>query len=205
MLIKFDRLPILQPVRGVIHIGAHECEERGGYVTCLGLDDSKIVWIDALKEKVEEIKAINRDIMIYNECISDKDDDKVSFMVTDNYQSSSMLNFKTHAIEHPHVKEKERILMKTKTLKTFYADNGINDKDYNFMNIDIQGAELLALKGAGNILKGMDYLYLEVNVAELYEGCCLLPEVDEYLSSYGFKRVVTEMTSHGWGDAFYTR
>lgn len=205
MLIDFNRLPISKPVRGVIHIGAHECEERSEYLSHFGLNDTKIVWIDAINVKVEKMKGKNPNLMIFNECISNKDNEVVSFMVANNYESSSMLNFKTHSTEHPQVKEVARLTLKTKTLKTFYAENSIDTNNYNFINIDIQGAELLALQGAGDILYSMDYIYLEVNVAELYEGCCLLPEIDAYLTEYGFKRVLTEMTKHGWGDAFYTR
>lgn len=205
MFITIDRMKITKPVRGIIHIGAHECEERRAYLSHFAVDDSKIVWIDAIKEKVDKMKAANKEIVIFNECISNKDGEEVSFMITNNYESSSMLNFKTHATEHPHVKEVGRILMKTKTLKTLYKEHSLEPSNYNFMNIDIQGAELMALQGAGDILNSIDYIYLEVNVQELYEGCCLLPELDAYLSSFGFKRVITELTKHGWGDAFYTR
>ena len=71
--------------------------------------------------------------------------------------------------------------------------------------MDIQGAELLALKGSSDTLKNIDYVYLEVNEKELYTGCGLLSEVDEYLKEKGFTRVEINMTPHGWGDAFYTR
>jgi hypothetical protein len=42
-----------------------------------------------------------------------------------------------------------------------------------------------------------------VNKAELYRDCCLISEIDEYLSKYGFKRVITRWTPHNWGDALY--
>lgn len=205
MLIDFNRLPINKPVKGILHIGAHECEEKNGYNNYFNLDDSKIIWIDALKDKVDFIKNSNKNIKIYNECIHEIDNKNVSFMVSNNYQSSSVLNFKTHLIQHPHVHEIGRIEMTTKTLSTFYKENLLNTNDYNFMNLDIQGAELMALKGAGDILNNFDYIYTEVNTDELYEGCCFLKEIDEYLKKYGFKRVIIEMTQYGWGDAFYVK
>ena len=39
----------------------------------------------------------------------------------------------------------------------------------------------------------------------LYEGTWLLPELDEYLATFNFKRVITNMTQHGWGDALYIK
>jgi FkbM family methyltransferase len=45
---------------------------------------------------------------------------------------------------------------------------------FNFLNIDIQGNELAALKGATKLLTGpIRYVYLEINEAELYVGCPL--------------------------------
>jgi hypothetical protein len=48
-------------------------------------------------------------------------------------------------------------------------------------------------------------IYAEVNEKMLYEGAVLLPELDEYLAFFNFKRVITNMTRHGWGDALYIK
>lgn len=204
MLIPFDQLILPKPITGVIHIGAHECEEKEGYINKFHLDESQIIWIDALENKVNEIKQKCPKTIIYNACISDVDNLLVSFMVTNNYQSSSMLNFKTHAQEHPSVHELYRVNLYTKKLDTLIKENNIN-LNHNFINLDIQGAELLALKGGEKTLEGVDYIYTEINEKELYEGCCLLPELDLYLKNKGFVRILTSMTPHGWGDAFYIR
>jgi FkbM family methyltransferase len=205
MLIDIKSLPFSKKVNGIIHIGAHECEERGAYIQQFNITDEHIIWIDALKSKVDIIKNNEPYIKIFNECISDKDNELVVFKITNNFQSSSFLNLKEHLIEHPDIHEIYRIELYTKTLKTFYNENNLNRGDYNFMNLDIQGAELLALKGAGDILTNIDYIYIEVNTKELYENCALLSEVDEYLSTFHFKRLHTYITSHGWGDAFYIK
>jgi hypothetical protein len=63
----------------------------------------------------------------------------------------------------------------------------------------------MALRGARTSLAHADALYLEVNEKELYKGCGLLPEMDAFLETHGFRRILTEMTSHGWGDALYIR
>ena len=46
---------------------------------------------------------------------------------------------------------------------------------------------------------------MEVNDEEVYKGCCQIGEIDKYLSAYGFKRVVTQMTPGHWGDALYIK
>ena len=68
-----------------------------------------------------------------------------------------------------------------------------------------QGAELKALKGAKNLLKNVRAVYSEVNREELYAGCALIEEVDEFLKEFGFIRTDTKFTEFGWGDALYLK
>jgi len=206
MLINIFQLFFVKDVKGIIHIGAHECEERINYLMRFNnVSDDDIIWIDALKFKVDEIKNKNKTINIYNECISDIDNQNIIFKITNNNQSSSILELKEHLIEHPDIHEIGQIEMCTKTLKKFYQENNFDYSKFNFMNIDIQGAELLALKGAENILEQVDFIYTEINTKELYKNCALVNDIDDYLKKYNFKRIKTQMTQHGWGDAFYSK
>jgi hypothetical protein len=74
-----------------------------------------------------------------------------------------------------------------------------------FLNIDLQGAELLALKGMGDLLHQFSHLYIEVNEKELYKGCPRVWEIDSFLAGWGFHGVETKMTGFGWGDKYYQR
>lgn len=200
----FSTFPECIPKKGILHVGAHMCEERAIYNT-INIGDNDTLWIEAIGEIVGYVKKINESINIIQAVITDKDDEDVSFMITNNNQSSSIFNFGTHAVEHPHVFEIERRNLKTITLNTLFERNNIPHNRYDFINIDIQGAELKALKGAERILPHIKAIYAEVNEKMLYEGAVLLPELDEYLASFNFKRVITNMTRHGWGDALYIK
>jgi disulfide oxidoreductase YuzD len=79
------------------------------------------------------------------------------------------------------------------------------DIEFNFLNLDIQGAELKALKGMEKYLEKVDYIYTEVNTEYVYEGCCLLEELEEYLGKFGLKKVEIKMTEAGWGDSVFAR
>ena len=80
------------------------------------------------------------------------------------------------------------------------------DINYNFLNFDIQGAELKALKGMEEYLNKVDYIYTEVNCDYVYKNCALITEIDEYLSQFRLYRVETEWCQDfKWGDAFYIR
>ena len=200
----FNTFPECIPEKGILHIGAHMCEERALYNT-INIGDNDTFWIEAIGEIVAYVKKINENINIVQAVITDKDDEELSFMITNNKESSSIFNFGTHAIEHPHVFEIERRLLKSITLNTLFERNNIPHDRYDFINIDIQGAELKALKGAVHILPHIKAIYAEVNEKMLYEGAGLLPELDEYLATFNFKRVITNMTRHGWGDALYIK
>ena len=186
---------------GSFHIGAHECEEIEFY-NKLGLKLEDVVWIDAMTSKVNE--ATQRGIPnVYNAVITDKDDEEIIFNVSNNVQSSSVLEFGTHSHEHPWVVYVNKINLKSITIDTFFERNNIDASKYNFWNFDIQGAELMALKGAIQSIKYAKAIYLEVNEKELYKNCGLITEIDTFLYQYNFKRVLTHMTPHGWGDALY--
>jgi FkbM family methyltransferase len=206
MLINIFSLIFQKEVIGILHLGAHDCEERLLYLSKFNnITDDDIVWIEALEDKVKSIKQSHPTIRIYNECISDTDGQLVSFNVTNNLQSSSILKLKEHLLEHPDIHQTTTVMMKTKTLKTFYDENNFNYKSFNFFAFDIQGAELLALKGAGDIINNVDYIYIEVSTKELYENCALLEDIESYLSKFNFVRQTIFMTEHGWGDAFYVK
>ena len=206
MLISFEEIKNVLlskniEVHGSFHIGAHECEEMGFY-NKLGIQKENVVWIDAIPSKVAEacMKGIPN---VYAAVITDKDDEDVVFNVSNNVQSSSVLEFGTHSKEHPSVVYLSKFTSKSITIDTFFQRNGLDASKYDFWNFDIQGAELLALKGAAAHIHNADVLYLEVNIKELYKNCALMNEIDAYLSDYGFKRVITELTQFGWGDALY--
>lgn len=206
MLISFEEIEkilLLNKINitGSFHIGAHECEELQFY-NQIGLNPEDIIWIEAISSKVAE--AANKGIPnVYNAIITDKNDEDIIFNISNNVQSSSVLEFGTHSQEHPWVVYVDKIKHKSITIDTFFERNNINASKYNFWNFDIQGAELMALKGATNSIKYAKAIYLEVNEKELYKNCGLITDIDIFLSNYNFKRVLTNMTIHGWGDALY--
>ena len=206
MLIAYDHVQRLLEehgvkVTGALHVGAHDCEEMPFYVQ-LGLSPYDVVWIDAIPQKVEQARM--RGIPnVHQAVITDQDNVQVLFHVTNNIQSSSVLPFGTHAFHHPHVVMIGDIPLTSSTLDTFFTSNRLVPSKYTFWNMDIQGAELMALRGAPNALQHVQALYLEVNREEVYQGCGQLHDLDTFL--VGFTRVETRITEFGWGDALYVR
>jgi FkbM family methyltransferase len=207
MLISFQKIVELCKqmgisLNGILHLGAHECEELGSYKEN-GMKEDCIAWIEAQPEKVEKMK--EKGVKnIYNHCILDVET-TLPFYVTSNGESSSVLEFGTHAVNHPHVKVTSERLVETITLKRF-LDEHLEFAKFNFWNFDIQGVELRALKSAGDYINNVDAIYTEVNTDEVYTGCDQLSEMDEFLSKKGFTRIAQSIyTQYSWGDALYVR
>jgi FkbM family methyltransferase len=206
MLIKFSEIvnKYGRP-KGIIHIGAHLMEERNDYKS-QGLYNT--IWVEANPKVYSNIEFVNNEPnneRVFNYAISDEDNKLYEFNITNNGQSSSILKLNKHKIHHPQIHVSEVINVNSKRMETLLLENNINIDNYDFLNIDIQGAELLALKGFGNLLNNIKYIYTEINTNTLYKDCALVSEIDEYLSKYGFKRVETSMTEFEWGDALYIK
>lgn len=193
-------------ITGILHIGAHECEELSDYIK-IGVPYKNIFWIEAMNEKVDQMKMkYGNMVNIYQALIDIEDDKEVNFYKTNNGQSSSILEFGIHSINHPHVQVNSVEQMKTSRLDTVITKNNIPMDNVNFINLDIQGVELRALQSMSTYLSNIKYIYTEVNIEEVYKGCAKMNEIDEYLAKFGFKRYDTRIyRDFGWGDAFYMK
>lgn len=204
MLIKFKDIISKHGIpKGIIHIGAHKMEERHDYLSA-GINN--IIWIEAnpslnLLNKL----SISEAEKTFQYAITDKDDDILDFNITNNGESSSILDLNLHTKHHPHIHVTETIKVKTKRMDSLILENNIDIEKFDFLNIDIQGAELLALKGFGKMLQDIKYIYTEVNTNYIYKNCCLINEIDDYLSSFNFSRAETFLTQFEWGDALYVK
>jgi len=187
-------------IRGVIHIGAHHGQEYSDYKLC-GIHN--IVFIEPSPEAFKVLSAkmtTKSEVRLFNVACGSSYQEATMFTETANQgQSNSLLRPEKHTLYYPTIEFKG-----TQTVEVTPLDSILLDKPlYNMMNIDVQGYELEVLRGSEGTLPGIDYLYLEVNISELYEGCAKLSEIDNFLSD--FIRLDTLFTGEGWGDAFYIR
>lgn len=195
------------PFKGVIHIGAHLGEEGQDYQDN-GVE--KVVWFEANPELMEELEKRTENLKKLKQgyvgaCLSDKKG-KAFFNVANNGQSSSLLALGTHAKLYPHIQYTKSIEVETHRMDEFEPLNA-DIHDYDFINLDVQGAELKVLKGFGELLKLPNFraIYSEVNSEHVYEGCCLVGELDTYLREFGFKRIATAAPEKAWGDSLFVR
>ncbi|MGD1700045.1 FkbM family methyltransferase [Dapis sp. BLCC M229] len=192
--------------RGIIHVGAYDGKDIKLYQT-LGI--SKILFIEANPTVFERLKAniatASLDVQAVNYAISNQNG-KVKLYVNSMGQSSSIFPLKYYLDIYPNIQETHQLTVESKTLDTLLQELDLSPRSFNILNLDIQGAELLALQGANNLLKYIDAVYTKVNYEELYEGCALAEKIDEFLAQTGFGMVAVAKPFHpSWGDAFYVR
>ena len=194
--------------KGVLHIGANVGEEAPVYNQLRIINQ---IWIEANPEifpkLCENLSKYNRQTVVaLNYCIGDENRDAVLHISNNEGQSSSVLELGTHKDAHPEVKYIKDIPVKMQRVDSIPGINALL-QDCDFLNIDLQGFELNALRGMGNLLNRFKAAYLEVNQKELYKGCALVDSIDSIMITNNFRRVETKWWSEsaGWGDALYIK
>lgn len=203
MLIDFRELFPRHNIKpkGVLHVGANVGEEAPVYDE-LGIKD--VEWIEANPQLIRQLKinAGKYGHKVWHALAGDVEGLEVELHISNNAgQSSSILEFGTHKIAHPEVHYVGKEIMKMVRLDQHGCWGGLD-----FLNIDVQGAELKVLKGMGGLLHQFKWAYLEVNKEELYKGCALVEDIDMYMIGFGFRRAETRWCGNtGWGDALYIK
>lgn len=196
---RFDVRP-----NGVLHLGAHTGEEMDEYARWRW---GHVWWVEAnpaafetLRHRMRRRAEANTPILAL---VGATDGEKVTLHIASNGESSSVLPLGTHATEHPDVTYTgELVTDRTVSVDSLVRTWGI---EADFVNIDLQGYELEALRGAPEFLERVRWAYIEVNRRELYEGCPMVGDLDRFLKPYGLLRATTRWTRHHWGDALYQR
>lgn len=192
-------------IRGIIHLGAHRGTELPTYMR---LGAEQILMVEAnpylanrLTQQVDGIPGIT-----VAHCAVNDEDGAVTLNLIENEQASSILPMSDLGRSMPHMVLVGTTVVRGVRLDRLIEEQGFAPDTFNILNVDIQGAELRALRGAEVTLRSIEAINIEINFDEIYEGSAQIDDIDDHLSACGFKRVglVTpfEVT---WGDAFYVR
>jgi FkbM family methyltransferase len=191
------------PFNGIIHIGASDGMEeylyrKNGFQNILLIEADPSVAAQLAKRL--ENSAITT---VASFAATDKNGIG-EFIQTNNQVSSSLLELDNHLKLYPDIKEVNKIQVKLQKLDDYLLTDPRNTQ-YNILVLDIQGAELMALKGAAHTLKQIDCIISEVEFDPLYKGAVVIEELDDYLLTHDFIRVDTHSTAKAWGDALYVK
>jgi hypothetical protein len=132
----------------------------------------------------------------------DVDGEALELKIASNSQSTSVFEFGSHAESYPEIRFTERRVVTGRRLDGLLTA----DDHFDFIALDVQGAELAVLRGLGDRLTSARWVYTECQQRGVYRGAPEVTALDSFLGERGFVRVATRWAGHhGWGDALYCR
>lgn len=164
--------------RGILDIGAHHGVFAGNLHT---------VWPSARKLLFEANPALEPKLqklgLPYRICLLGRESGEVDYFVDPNDPEStgnSIYVEQTPFFSQPKVVK----------LPMHRLDDVVDDRTgYDFLKIDVQGAELDVLAGAPETLKSVKYLFAEVSLYEYNKNAPLFFEVHAALAGHGFRMI----------------
>lgn len=174
---------LIKASTGVIHIGAHYGQEANLYNEL----KKKVIWIEALPVVYEKLSAnIARfeNQKAFCALLGDVKKESIKVNLSNNDYSASSL-FTLHpdsGFNKVEIIDETSLPMTTLDLLLFDE----NREGYNHWVLDVQGAELLVLKGSKESLKYCNSIVVEVSSRPTYIGGVDYEELKSYLSSSGF-------------------
>lgn len=191
----------LAKAKGVLHLGAHKGQEADIYQWF----GKKVIWIEAIPKIFDQLKDnlyFYKNQEAYCLLLGDTDNLKKSFFISNNDSaSSSLFKLSKNTLEGKYfsdtkLKIQDEITLEMSKLDSFVKKNNINISEYNHWIVDLQGAELLALKGAENSLKFCDSILIEVSKVDVYENAVLWPELKDWLMKRNFYPITEPTQDH---------
>lgn len=191
---RYEKAP-----KGVIHVGCHDMPERGCYVPLFG---ENVIWVEANEKSFDKWTApiaSHFNHWAFNVAVSDSDG-MCNFYDNGAPEVSGLMpslgNFRPSTP------------IRQKRLDDIIEKHNIDMSKFDFLNVDVEGAEFKVLEGFKDNIKHINYIFTEVSVNGRHEGEVIFDDMTKYLNNLGFElnRVSeSSMAMHGWGDAFYVR
>lgn len=183
--IEHERTPIPHAPRSVVDVGA----SRGQFaiVAAQRWPESVIVCFEPLpgpRSKLVRVLKHHPHLSVVDAALSDVAS-RTAMHISRADDSSSLLSITALQVAtFPGTEEVATTNVRTSRLD-LELEKGALDRPV-LLKIDVQGAELLVLRGAGDLLDDVDMVLVECSFKELYAGQALAGEVVAFLHERGF-------------------
>jgi FkbM family methyltransferase len=189
----------------MVDCGAHDGEDSVELLKKLGGTVHCFEPVNSIYKRLEKRKGSNKNMFTYEIALSDSNGSQ-EFYVSEGTSdaSSSLLPPQDHLKDHPGTLFKKKIVVTTKTLDSWAAENSITKID--LLWLDMQGFEMNMLKASHKILDTVTVIHTEVSTRQTYKGVAEYEEYRSFLESKGFK-VMIEAIPEGWdmGNVLFVR
>lgn len=180
----------------LVHVGAHLAQERHLYEEC---GYRQVLWIEGSPEVYGRLSTVlesHQGTAQHEACcalLTEKDGDQLALQSFSNdgksnsiFAPTSELRTRWPAVDVTGVVES----VTSRTLDTLLSGTKYANQ-CDVLIVDVQGAELLVLKGAESTLARASAVIVEVSTRPYYQGGVLFPEVKTFLESRGFTSMST--------------
>jgi FkbM family methyltransferase len=180
----------------VIHIGAHFGQDRTSYIN---LGATKIIWGEGSDETAEILAKRYPEDRVIKRIFWDQPNEVIRFYNSNDSANSSAIK---------PLKEKG---FQVSEAMTTTIDQEFGSQEFLRKNlmivVDVQGAELLVLKGAKRTLRATKYLVIEIALkSQGYEVTPSEDELDSMLAEFGFiKSVHRKSHENSYKDQLYVK
>ena len=191
---------LIKQANGVLHIGAHEGQEAFFYDQC----GAKVLWVEAnpsayeiLLENIRQYPSQSATRAL----LGAENDTHVNFNLASNRGASSSIYVPNPEFEHPFN------VANTISLEMSRLDSIISEKvisQFPHWVVDVQGAELPVLSGAGSFIRYCNSMVVEAKNKSYYSGGTSYPELREFLRREGFTPL-WEIDENGEDNIFFLR
>jgi FkbM family methyltransferase len=211
-------------IRGmtIVHVGAHYGEEAARYQDW---GSRTVVWFEAAPDIFEKLEQHIAEVgrrppslfcrltraprtrhVLVKALVGEDEGETADFHIFDNAgASNSMFKLKRGESDRfSRIRETGEVLkLPIRTLDRELDANGVAPESVDVLVVDVQGAEMMVLKGAARVLRSARYVESEVSREPVYEGGVLLSELEPWLAARGFRR--RTMLTRPHMNAIFTR
>jgi len=181
--------------KSILHCGSHLGQEVNIYNQYKVID---VWWVEAQDKICKALRSKFGESRIFQGALWEESGLVLDFHITDNGLSSSLFEINSNKWNVRNVSIES---VTTITLdETIRAIKGKWKKTPELLILDLQGAELSAIKGGSNEIRGVEHVLVEVSTSSLYKDAATFSMVDAELKRLNFqplREFISSDTSHG--------
>jgi FkbM family methyltransferase len=190
-------------IRGILHIGANDCEEREEYIQA-GLTDEQLVFIDPLGDLLEYAVKEHATLQALPVCLYSSRCQR-PFYLTSNPQCCSL-----YPLSELHQEIFKDVSIESEvTVECFDLDSLLRENiktQYNTLIINVNGAEIEVLKGAQGMLKNhIDFIIVTSFNIPLLTGAPLSRDCEKWMETQGFFAIIQDKLNEGTSQVLYAK
>jgi FkbM family methyltransferase len=185
----------IREIRGIIQVGANTGQESSLFRKYT----SNVMCFEPIKDVFISLTKNNPDFICYNFALGERNEIKNMNIASNNGESSSFLKPLNHLTQFTSIQFTHTESVEIKRFDSL----GIDINNFNVLISDTQGYEIQVLKGFGDFLKKLDYIYVEYINSELYEDCSSLDKIQDYLKQYSFNLDSIYPENSNWGNVLF--